>query len=73
MVPHQSVDLRVLPLLNLVQFSLAPQIQLIAQRPHLALVLLFNLRRSLLERCPVIGYLFIMCLQSRQDHYYTSL
>ena len=48
-VLHQGVDLAVLALLNLVDLRLAPQVQFVAQRAHLAFVLEFDLPRLPLE------------------------
>ena len=62
-VAHQRVDLAVLALLDLVHLRPPPQLQLVALRSHLALVLLLQLARLALERAAQLRHQFVLALR----------
>lgn len=69
MVLHQGVDLTVLPLLDLMDLSLPPQVQLISQSSHLLLVLRLNLPCLALKVPPQFRDLLIIFLEEKTTTY----
>ena len=68
-VLHQRVDLPILALLNLMDFCLAPQIQLISQGPHLLFIFALDFAGLSFKVVPQLCDLLIMTLKTNASFF----
>ena len=68
-VLHQRIDLPILTLLNLMDFCLAPQIQLISQGPHLLFIFALNFAGLSFKVVPQLCDLLIMTLKTNASFF----
>ena len=71
-VLHQSIDLTVLALFNLVDLRLATQVQFVAKSAHFALVLLFDLLRLTFEVVAQLRHSFVVRLNAMPKYSYIA-